>query len=274
MRRCTVLAVMVGALAASSACTLIVAIDSEDFGVVGESGTAGGSGTSGGDGGVPQGGTGGGGGTGTCVQGQRILVDEVVNGRDLGGTPLADGARVACGKLYRAAAPANLSAQGCAEFARLGIRTVVDLRVDSEITAAPHSACVQEQASIILAPMPVPYNLSPQDYIADLDTTESVAAAFGALGDEAAYPVYFHCTYGRDRSGVLAAVVLLALGAAREDIMEEYQLTTAAGLTTAPASLEAVLDEIELRGGVEAYLDSAGVAAARLEVLRAQVIAR
>jgi len=63
--------------------------------------------------------------------------------------------------------------------------------------------------------------VSPQDYVADLHATESVATAFGVLGDVAAYPVYFHCVYGRDRTGVLAAVILLALGATRESVLAE-----------------------------------------------------
>jgi len=212
-------------------------------------------------------------GGGPCVPGRRILVDEVVNARDLGGTPLASGDTVACGQLFRAAAPASLSVAGCAEFADLGIRTVIDLRVGSEVAGAPHSACVTELATIVHAPMPVPNNVSPEDYIVDLDAVDSVAVAFSALGDESAYPVYFHCTYGRDRSGVLAALVLLALGAERADIMKEYELTLDAGLSTFPASLEAVLDEIRSRGGVAVVLDAAGVPQNEIEVLRAQAIA-
>ena len=214
------------------------------------------------------------GGAGQCVPGRRVLVDEVVNARDLGGTPLADGNTVACNELFRAAAPASLSPAGCAEFADLGINTVIDLRVEAEIASVPHSACVSEQATIIHAPMPVPYDVSPEDYIADLDAVDSVAASFAVLGDESAYPVYFHCTYGRDRSGVLAALVLLALGAQRDAIMTEYELTAVAGLSAFPASLEAVLDEIDRRGGVQAVLQAAGVTQNEIDVLRAQVVNR
>ncbi len=215
-----------------------------------------------------------GGETGACTRGRRILTDEVSNGRDLGGTPLAGGGTVACGKLYRGATLAGLTARGCEEFARLGIRTVVDLRVESEIVSSPDAACVQESVAIVLAPLPIPYNVSPEDYIADLDAIDSVAAAFTALGNEAAYPVFFHCTHGRDRSGVLAAVILLALGATREAVMAEYQLSLEAGIGAYPDSLEAVLDEIDRRGGVEAYLAAAGVSSDQIATLRAQATAR
>jgi protein tyrosine phosphatase (PTP) superfamily phosphohydrolase (DUF442 family) len=210
--------------------------------------------------------------TDACPPGQRILINEVLNARDLGGTSLGDGRSVACDQLYRGAAIASLSAEGCAEFAGLGIRTVVDLRTPSERSSQPAAACVSQQARIVLAPMPIPYSVSPTDYIADLDATGSVLAAFGALGDAAAYPTYFHCTYGRDRSGVLAAVILLALGATRDAVMAEYELSVAGGVGAYPDSLQAVLDEIERRGGVEAYLASVGVSSSELAALRARLI--
>jgi hypothetical protein len=209
-----------------------------------------------------------------CPPGQRILLNEVLNARDLGGTSLGDGQTVACDQLYRGAAIGDLSAEGCAEFAGLGIRTIVDLRTPSERASKPPAVCVSQQARIVLAPMPIPYNVSPTDYIADLDATGSVLTAFGAFGDAAAYPTYFHCTYGRDRSGVLAAVVLLALGATRDAVMAEYELSVAGGVGAYPDSLQAVLDEIERRGGVEAYLASAGVSGHQLAALRAQLTVR
>jgi hypothetical protein len=213
-----------------------------------------------------------GGTTNACPPGQWILVDEVLNARDLGGTVLGDGRTVACSQLYRGAVIANLTAEGCAEFAGLGVRTIVDLRTESERTSVPEAACAFSQARTVLAPMPIPYNVSAADYIADLDTTSSVLAAFAALGDPAAYPVYFHCTYGRDRSGVLAAVILLALGATSDAVMGEYELSIAGGVGAFPDSLQAVLDEIERRGGVETYLASAGVAGNELAALRARLI--
>lgn len=196
----------------------------------------------------------------------------IPNARDLGGIPLAGDSAVACGALFRGASLAGLSPAGCEEFAALGIRTVVDLRTEAERISAPSAACAREQAALVLAPLPIPYALSPADYLADLNATESVASAFAAFGDEAAYPIYLHCTYGRDRSGVLTAVVLRALGASRQEIFADYELTNASGFGTAPASLRAVLDELDLRGGAAAYLDSAGVSRTELATLRASAV--
>jgi protein-tyrosine phosphatase len=207
-----------------------------------------------------------------CLPGQRILDGLVDNARDLGGVPLASGASVACGKLYRGSMLPNLSESACAAFASLGVRTVIDLRTESERTSQPDAACVTNSARLIQAPLPTPFSVSPENYVADLNTVDSVALAFTALGDPSAYPIYFHCVYGRDRTGVLAGVILLALGATRDNVMAEYELSAAAGSGSYPASMAAVLDEIERQGGVLAYLMSARVSRAQIAALRTVAI--
>ena len=206
-----------------------------------------------------------------CFPGQRVFADQVTNARDLGGVPLNSGRSSACGKLYRGGPLVNSAQAFCVAFKDLGIRTVVDLRTDSERTSSPDVPCVFSQSRVIWAPLPVPYSMSKEQYIADLNTYTSVVSAFDVLGDVTAYPVYFHCTYGRDRTGVLSAVILLTLGATREYVLSEYELTAKAGLYTQPASLTGVLDEIERRGGIDAYLSEAGVARSKIDVLRAEI---
>jgi len=208
---------------------------------------------------------------GVCARSQPILVCDVTNARDLGGVAVAPASSVACGALLRGPPLAHLSARGCEDVAELGIRTVIDLRTDGERIASPDDGCVG--ANIVLAPLPIPYNVSPTNYLADFDTTESIARVFHVLGDAAAYPVYFHCTWGRDRTGVVAAVALLALGASREDVMREYSLSMAT-VGAFPESLAAVLDAIERRGGVDASLEAMGVSAEELAALRARGVAR
>jgi protein-tyrosine phosphatase len=189
----------------------------------------------------------------------------VANARDLGGVPLAPSRTVACGVVLRGPSLANLSADACADVARLGLATVVDLRSDAERVAAPDDACVGVRA--VAAPLPIPYDVSPADYLTDFDTDDSIAKVFDTLADAAAYPVYLHCTFGRDRTGVVAAAVLLALGASRDDIMQEYELS-APSVGAFPDSLAAVLDEIDARGGIDAALATKGVSAADLTALR------
>lgn len=201
-----------------------------------------------------------------------ILAGALTNARDLGGTPAADERSVAYGKLFRGPPPARLTAAGCEEFAQLGIRTVIDLRVESERTSVPQASCVHEVAEVVSAPLPIPYRLSGQDYIAIVDSTEPMGEIFRRLADEDAYPMYFHCTYGRDRTGVVAAAILQALGTPRDEIMREYALS---GRTVGayPLSLEAALDSIEAGGGIDAYLTQLGVTEAQRSSFRELALA-
>lgn len=201
-----------------------------------------------------------------------VLAGHVENARDLGGVALQESSKVANGVLFRGPPLAALTEAGCAAVAELGIRSVIDLRVESEVSAKPDDACVLTEAQLLAAPLPVPYNVSAADYIAVLDTSESIVRIFEVLGDEARYPVYFHCTWGRDRTGILAAVVLLALGATPDAIMEDY-LVSDETVGAFPASLRAALDEIARRGGIDAYLAAAGVSPEQLATLRSHAVA-
>ena len=204
----------------------------------------------------------------TCPAGQMILEGEVVNARDLGGVALADGHHVKCGALYRGG-PLRLSEAGCLKLAQLGVRSVVDLRTESERESTPDAACIT--AEQVSTPLPIPYNVSGDDYLNDLHESASIAAAFATFGDAETYPVYFHCTYGRDRTGVVAALLLLTLGASREAVMSEYLLSERF-VGAYPDALDAVLDEIQARGGAEAVLKNAGVTGSQIATLRAQAI--
>jgi protein-tyrosine phosphatase len=205
----------------------------------------------------------------TCDPNQPVLTAQMSNARDLGGTPLAGGGSVACGAIYRGP-PLTLSEEGCADAARLGLRTLLDLRMERERSLVPDASCVQ--AERVFAPLPIPYGLAAADYLNVLHETASIALAFHAFGDPDAYPIYFHCTYGRDRTGVVGALLLLSLGASRASVMEEYLLSQPS-VGAYPDSLNAVLDEVEQRGGADAVLREAGITDDELRVLRERGVA-
>jgi hypothetical protein len=212
------------------------------------------------------------GGNATCSPSSVILAENgIQNARDLGGIPLEGGRTVKCGMLFRGP-PLTLSADGCGNYENLGVRVVVDLREGHERAGRLDAPCTTDDETVIMAPLPIPYQVSPQNYIADLNTLNSMALIFHALGTEAGYPMYFHCTWGRDRTAVVAAVILTALGASREAIMADYMLS-ALTVGAYPQSLEATLDELERRGGVEAYYAELGVTADELAFLRSHATA-
>ncbi len=207
----------------------------------------------------------------SCTSARWVLVDAVPNARQLGAVPLAHGETVACDELYRGSSLSALTLEGCQQFAATGIKTVIDVRSLAE-QAAPPAECVTGQSKLISAPLPIPYDVSPTDYLAILYTAPSMRLIFTTLADAAAYPVYYHCLYGKDRTGVVTAVILSALGASRETIQAEYALTGESGFAYYPRSLNAVLDEIDRIGGVDAYFAHIGVPKEQVQAMRSILV--
>ena len=201
----------------------------------------------------------------SCPQDPWVLASDIVNARDVGGTPLSQGGSVTCGSIFRGP-PLALTTTGCDQARALGLRTVVDLRVDFERSARPDSTCTG--ADFLLAPLPIPYGLAAADYLADLNA-ETMATVFHAFGDPERYPIYFHCTWGRDRTGVVAAVLLRTLGVSQADVMAEYMLSQAK-VGAYPNALQAVLAEIDARGGPESFLTSIGISPEEIAVMRSR----
>lgn len=203
-----------------------------------------------------------------CGDSPWILQRLVRNSRDLGGVPI-NGGSVVCDRLYRGSHFYSMAPIGCTELTTLGIKTIIDLRTDSERNTYTAPECVSTLSTkFVNAPMPTPYGVDGPAYIADLEQPASLLAIFDVLDDEASYPVYFHCIYGRDRTGVLAALVLRLLGASRDVIMAEYQRSVEGGAGATPSSLEATLDRLDELGGAEAYLLSIGVSAESIAAVR------
>jgi len=165
------------------------------------------------------------------------------NFRDLGGYRTTDGRTTRWGLLYRSGAMNNLTPADFATLARLGIRTVCDLR-DKNERAAQAVAWPAASAPRVLA----------DDYTLDMralaavfggaaPTGESARAAMASsypamlgqfngqyrrmfaelLAGEA--PLAFNCSAGKDRTGIAAALLLTALGVPREAVIEDYLLS-------------------------------------------------
>lgn len=203
-----------------------------------------------------------------CVR--RILEAAVTNARDLGGHAVSGGRRTACRAFFRGGDLGGLDAAGCTELATLGVKTVVDLREPDIQQSQPPPACVA--ATRVLAPMPKLLPDTPANYLSLFKESAAVAKVFSVLGEASAYPVYVHCIIGRDRASFVTALVLSALGASRQVVIDEFKLSTDAGVAVKVECIEAVLDEVEKRGGIEATLGAMGVTPAQLAALRARMI--
>jgi protein-tyrosine phosphatase len=236
-----------------------------------------------------------------------VPLDGASNLRDLGGWPVAGGRRVRRGVLYRSATLANLTGRDQASIAALGLRTVVDLRGVEE--AARNPSRLPPGAERVALPIEPTVGASLADLMRrEQSTGEEVvgllaqayldygtrfigayAGLFELLLDPARHALVFHCSAGKDRTGLGAALVLLALGAERAVVLADYTATDRlwrrdlamppgtprhladALLATHPELLQAALDAaIESHGGSLAGLleQGLGLTEARLGRLR------
>ncbi len=162
----------------------------------------------------------------------------VFNFRDLGGAPTVDGRSVHYGRLYRSDSLHRLTESECTQLCSLGIRTVLDLRRPYELA---RDGRIRETDGLADSPLhPVhrewnPARYDPADgparFLADryLDMADEGAAGFGdalrLIADPRHAPVVMHCFAGKDRTGVLASLVLSLLGVPDPHIAADYALS-------------------------------------------------
>lgn len=255
--------------------------------------------------------------------GQPLPFEACENFRELGGYEGCGGMHVRKGVFYRAPALANIHTPADIErFQSLGIKKAFDFRSETERKAAPDPAFEGTEniaVSALLDENGQEVNFDLEEMIRTQEGlrrlvqdvydgyarmpfgNKAYRKMFDAIrADEV--PILFHCTAGKDRTGVAAALILKMLGVCREDIISDYMRTNecrraalgevcrmieAAGHPHALAeetarlasgvraeSIESALDAIEERyPSFEAYLEAEyGIEATELEEIRARYL--
>jgi protein-tyrosine phosphatase len=177
---------------------------------------------------------------------RRILRFEgAKNVRDLGGLPTADGRRTRYGVLYRADGLARLSDADVAQLAGLGLRTIIDLRYDAERAKAPDRLpSADPPAFFHRGFMPQgslemfegvnkrrcdgdeAFDLMRRNYgRIPFEHTAELGDALHHLLEPERAPQLIHCTSGKDRTGILVALVLRALDVAPDEVVADYALS-------------------------------------------------
>jgi len=165
---------------------------------------------------------------------QRLIpVSGAYNFRDIGGYHAASGVS-RWGKVYRSDALSGLDEQGRAALVGLGIRRIIDLREPDEIAAAPSLIdgldIVTEVAPIIdrsqwhEPPMGPDYLPAVYEHFVDACGT-SIANAVRLIARSGDEPVLVHCTAGKDRTGIVVALALDAVGVGRDEIADDFAQT-------------------------------------------------
>jgi protein-tyrosine phosphatase len=163
-----------------------------------------------------------------------LSLEGAANVRDLGGLPIEGGGKTRRGRILRSDLIVRLGpGDEAALIDRFGLRTVVDLRRPQERRDHP-GPWERHGVRIVNAPLP----LDP-DFAAErnedmvelyLDFLEPPATAMTkALTTVAATkePLLVHCAAGKDRTGVLVALLLEIIGVGRETVTRDYVLTHA-----------------------------------------------
>jgi len=164
-----------------------------------------------------------------------IALEGAVNFRDLGGYTTPDGQRTRWRVLFRADGLGELTGADLAIMRDLGIRTVVDLRSGDEVEQSrfdveAHPVTFHHFPFIKALPSVEDFERAPgflgSQYTEMLDdATPQIIGALTALAAPDARPAVFHCTAGKDRTGLLSALVLSLLGVPEETVVADYALS-------------------------------------------------
>lgn len=157
------------------------------------------------------------------------LLESSLNTRDLGGYVSAEGRKILNNRIWRSDVPINPSTADVARLLKCNMTTIIDVRTKSEICRVPnllsknshfyyYSFPIEEGSSIpeSLEAVPVSYMNIAKD--------KNITAIFRTLA-EAPAGVLIHCTAGKDRTGVISAILLLLCGVKKADIIRDYVIS-------------------------------------------------
>lgn len=240
--------------------------------------------------------------------GRWVTLEGAFNFRDLGGYPGSGGTSVLRGAVYRSDALHLLSGGDLEAIAGIGVDRVIDLRSPDEITAVGRGGLGRAGVEYLTASViptldgealgAPPVDDMARRYMWYLEVGgDALVRAFDAVAERRDGAVVFHCSAGKDRTGVLAALLLSVLGVSSEDIVADYVLTNsvihlilgrlaedplrAEAIAVMPARRRTVHADVmesflgmldRTHGGAEAWLTGAGVPATSIDALRERLL--
>jgi protein-tyrosine phosphatase len=248
----------------------------------------------------------------------KILFNSVLNFRDLGGTVTVGDKKVREGILFRSANIDRIGKEDVKKFNSLKIKTVVDLRAPHERRKVLKSLNSVERISLPLDFQQItrerfkPYihkrnseamisDVSNSLYLEILDAIQPLfKEVLEVLLSPERCPVLIHCHVGKDRTGIVCALILSALGAERQLIIEDYMKSNEAlhsyfrkmllkrkilsfgyipyrtimfAITLRQRNIESVLDRVsDHYGGIEVFIRDSGFDISRLAELKKNLL--
>lgn len=178
---------------------------------------------------------------------RRLPVAGTFNFRDLGGYPTSDGGTTVWGQVFRSDNFGEVEPHTWRQLHELGLREIFDLRHDAERARDP--SAMPADIDIAISTLGIGGEAAEAPDVVELlasggdgafgmefmlglyqDLVADHGAAFATLlnhlADGSRLPAVFHCTAGKDRTGVAAALLLRLLGVERELVLDDYELST------------------------------------------------
>jgi hypothetical protein len=233
---------------------------------------------------------------------RRLDFAGLLNARDLGGCPTTDGAETSWRSLLRADDLAQLTDEGLEALRAYGVTTVLDMRWADEAARYP-SRVRQALPNVRYLQLPL-LTVSEDEWrrrTGEVSKEEwtctalrhvrpDIGKVFGAIADAAPGPLLFHCVAGKDRTGLVAALLLALADATpaaiagdyaesganlREGYLKRYAAADPARILEAIRCPEEgahnMLSFLDGEGGVRRWLSGVGLSRRQLTTLRARL---
>lgn len=160
---------------------------------------------------------------------RRYFIKSIENMRDIGGY-LVENRRLPYGKIIRSNLPDKITKSDLDNLERMGVKTVIDLRSEDEIKKAASVFEGNQCFKLLHYPINGGGNIpnTSKDvsisYMKMLEGKEEIYKIFKVLAEEEKGILYF-CNAGKDRTGVVTALILMTLGVDKKDIIADYTLS-------------------------------------------------
>lgn len=174
-------------------------------------------------------------------------MDSLINFRDIGGLPIADGRVMRTGIMYRSNEPHKLKLKDLDKFNGLNLKLICDLRTPNE-----RKARLPRFVESSTTTVNVPFYQNDEDYtrfqifkqmlgtIRTIDfhqfmrvfyrrvlfeSTDQMRTVITLLAEQEGAPTLIHCASGKDRTGIIVALVQLLAGVPRDEVVADYLLS-------------------------------------------------
>jgi protein-tyrosine phosphatase len=228
---------------------------------------------------------------------RQVQLPGMFNARELGGLRTGEGSEVRRGLLYRSDFPDLWGLDAAYIVGELGLARVVDLRRGAEALSE-----LVDWPTFGVEYVRLPFVAAKADswhahYVGYLThRPEVVVEAVRAVCDNGDRPVLFHCAAGKDRTGVLAALVLRMLGVVDEEIVADYLLSASSVVSVLgrlrripayaemlatvdaldqlprPENMRTLLAWVDMQGGAGSWLARHGMAEEEQEAMRQRLL--